>query len=968
MIQDLLARSGVAIDSDDPAILAQALVTLGVATAMGEPPTEEGLERILRAPAPVPVGPLRVAVPGRGGAQAVSATMLSRVWTKHRWDLGRLAIDLSLLAEAPNALAEICQHAAPTGAASVLDPEPAQADRWNWPLRFGVMPDPAGLALADALRGQDLVLRGLGRVVTLGLDGADCDLLLLPENLEATFGRSGLPAVPTEGGIGAALVLGGAAKAPDFPDLAALRHRFRAEALGVLPIAPERQAAWADAVLRELSHNATLDRALVTTGRWEAAGVNELPSPGRHPHCPLLLATDGFLDRTRLSVQIGRLAKQLRGLPKTTRLRVTGLMSKRLDLPEAWALPDELAERIETREGVFFREDDDSTLGAQTAESVQRALAPPDARFPDLLLHADHDGTGTQRGPPLDADEALEPGRFYWLGFTYAPGGEREGLPAEGEEAPLGPLAEDAPSLLVTLTPRRPGEVEVAEPTRYLKMPEEGRAKPVWFRIVVSHTAGGAPAEMGLRVHYRLNLVDFVKILLKLGHHGGRSRIAQQVRHREPATKGTELFEARAMHIHVVGGTDGYVITVSMERSNGGKVSACAVTQQIGTKELEIELKKVRDFWLRCGLDRLGSALTATEMLRDELAADLVDVGKGLWTMLLRTGHRDGALTALESFIRTAAPPAGALVQVTLDRSARDFVFPWALLCDVKAAPGDIQAMWGLRYVIEQQVQRPHEADAEAVVRPPISLGFALYGRFRPQSAEQRTFVDDLVARGTGRLALTGPVESHEELARLIRDSCTGLLYVFTHGYTPSAFPAWLDVLKRNSRDAVKRRKDETAAGILELLGRGDFREDKAWIELTTGKLLLQRLYGEDVAHGVRPIVILNMCRSAQVMPGLSQGFVEFFLNRAGARGVVGTECPIPPGFADAFARELLPRLLGGETLGAALLASRQALVAAHGNPLGLAYTLWGAALSRFDPPPLPKLLPVVPTAGDVHG
>ncbi|MBR0681137.1 hypothetical protein GXW74_11620 [Roseomonas eburnea] len=975
MIRDLLAQSGVAIDSEDPAVLAQALVALGVASAMGEPPTEAGLERMLGGPAleawPGP-GPIwdrlwRVIPTGAAGTgQAVSATMLARAWTQHRWVLNRLAIDLSLLAEAPDALEKICQHAAPGGAVSVLDPEPARGERWNWPLRFGVLPDPAGLALADALRGQDLVLRGLGRVVTLGLDGADCDLLLLPESLEATFGRSGLPAVPPDGGIGAALVLGGAAEPPRLPDLAALRRRFRAEALGVVPIAPERRAAWADAVLRELSHDATLDRALVAAGRQEAPGVNELPSPGRHPHAPLLLAADGFLDRSRLSVQIGRLAQRLRSLPATMRLHLTGLMSQRLDLPEAWARPDELAERIETRQEQFHREDDDGTLAAQTAESVQRAVAPPEARFPDVLLHADDDGKGTRHGRPLDADEALEPATYYWLGFTYAPGSEREGLPAEGEEAPLGPLAEDAPSLLVTLAPRRAGEVEVAEPTRYLRLPKEGRAEPVWFRIVVSLAARG-PVELELRVHYRLNLVDFVLVRLKLGDGDGRSRITQQVRHREPAASLAELHQARAMHIHVVGGAGRYGITVTVERSDGEEVSAFADTEIIGTQELEQALQRVRDFWLSCGIDSFGATLTATDALRGRLAEELVALGKRLWALLLRRGHPDGALTALEAFIRDAAPPEGALVQVTLDHSARNFVFPWSLLCDRRAADGDIRALWGLRYVIEQQVQRPHETDSEAVSRPPVSLGFALYDRFRPQSAAQRRFLGDLAARGAGHLALTGPVESHEELARLIRRSGTGLLYVFSHGYTPFTFPAWLDALKRNL-DAAKRKGDEAAESMLEVLSRGDFREDEAWIELTTGKLMLQRLYNEDIERGERPIVILNMCRSAQVMPGLGESFVQFFLNLARARGVLGTECPIPPTFADAFARELLPRLLAGEPLGEALRASRLALVAAHGNPLGLAYTLWGAALSRFDPPPLPKPLPAIPATGDVHG
>lgn len=41
-----------------------------------------------------------------------------------------------------------------------------------------------------------------------------------------------------------------------------------------------------------------------------------------------------------------------------------------------------------------------------------------------------------------------------------------------------------------------------------------------------------------------------------------------------------------------------------------------------------------------------------------------------------------------------------------------------------------------------------------------------------------------------------------------------------------------------------------------------------------------------------KPVVILNMCESAQVTQSLTDSFVDFFLDR-GARSVVGADCPM---------------------------------------------------------------------------
>jgi hypothetical protein len=129
------------------------------------------------------------------------------------------------------------------------------------------------------------------------------------------------------------------------------------------------------------------------------------------------------------------------------------------------------------------------------------------------------------------------------------------------------------------------------------------------------------------------------------------------------------------------------------------------------------------------------------------------------------------------------------------------------------------------------------------------------------------------------------------------------------------------------------------------------FSEDRSWIELSYGMVYLDELYKEVVELRSRPLVILNMCESAQVTPSLSDSFVDFFLDR-GARSVIGTECPMTVEFADTFSEALFRGLLHGHSVGQALLEARRDAFARR-NPLGLAYTLFGSAAAAYAPPVL---------------
>jgi hypothetical protein len=88
---------------------------------------------------------------------------------------------------------------------------------------------------------------------------------------------------------------------------------------------------------------------------------------------------------------------------------------------------------------------------------------------------------------------------------------------------------------------------------------------------------------------------------------------------------------------------------------------------------------------------------------------------------------------------------------------------------------------------------------------------------------------------------------------------------------------------------------------------------------------------------GVTPLVVLNGCETMALLPERINTFLTM-LRRLGAAGVVGTEIEVRPGLARRFGRRILQRLLEGETLGEAFLATRRHLLRQY-NPLGLAYT-----------------------------
>jgi hypothetical protein len=86
------------------------------------------------------------------------------------------------------------------------------------------------------------------------------------------------------------------------------------------------------------------------------------------------------------------------------------------------------------------------------------------------------------------------------------------------------------------------------------------------------------------------------------------------------------------------------------------------------------------------------------------------------------------------------------------------------------------------------------------------------------------------------------------------------------------------------------------------------------------------------------PLVVINGCRTTEWQSGSLVGFVDAFVSRAGAAGVIGTEITIDQGVASWAMELFLTALSQGASVGMALRQTRWAMFR-RGNLMGFAYT-----------------------------
>lgn len=337
---------------------------------------------------------------------------------------------------------------------------------------------------------------------------------------------------------------------------------------------------------------------------------------------------------------------------------------------------------------------------------------------------------------------------------------------------------------------------------------------------------------------------------------------------------------------------------------------------------------------------------------------NMADLGSRFWNALF---GRSQSGQELRSIIEDQLED-GEIIQIYIAKGSHDFIYPWAWLYIQEPIDPhyriDVQKekFWGYRFIIEQLHRFPEKILAPIQTDElNIKIGVA---NIEPTTMIQKNYFATLNAKGNGM-----PVYEIWDSDRLWEEflsNCNSqILYFYSHGHTAkpitmareqlydwiSAWKNFVEELPEDNEIAIKRKLSakenlEDLTGPKQLL-------DRSFIKLQQGYLLAEELQNLMFLEQSNPLVFLNMCESAQVFPDLSGGLIDVFLEK-GARGVIGTEIPMPPAFADLFSREFFEGFLiqkddaqNPKNIGKVLWELRRKYLNMN-NPFGFAYTYFG--------------------------
>jgi hypothetical protein len=416
----------------------------------------------------------------------------------------------------------------------------------------------------------------------------------------------------------------------------------------------------------------------------------------------------------------------------------------------------------------------------------------------------------------------------------------------------------------------------------------------------------------------------------------------------------------RLANIHIRPVTGGFTFDFTFKKPNGTTVSVL-VFRNISSEDLNNLLAGIRDFWTRLVITNYSRKLTVSSSTYDSYLRELRDLGIKAWLLLFDSrkadykGASENIAQLLASLTKEGLKEVQELIdstddhtlQITYDADFGDFIFPWSILHppSPKETTVDPLSFWGARYRIEQVTKRPKK---DRIDDRPVNVLFALDPSFGDSPSQKKMF-EDYQTAAQGDLTVSGPISDRRGLVEnLIRNPSVHLLYFYCHGYAASR-PGLLTAdgvqsLKQRIEEIRKAAKDEdsaTATALEKLMELTSKMAGESWIYLGDSEIKETDLRLLEFFSSKRPIVFLNMCQSADLVPSMSSGLVHLFLDH-NASAVVGTESPMTSVFADAFARMVLDALFAGDNIGTALWKARRHFLTEQRNPLGLAYTLYG--------------------------
>jgi hypothetical protein len=589
-------------------------------------------------------------------------------------------------------------------------------------------------------------------------------------------------------------------------------------------------------------------------------------------------------------------------------------------------------------------------------------LGPP--RYADFAFHYDERG---KLGQKVSIGHTLQAQQWYRLEVAV-------------RVKPIGIPATETARLSIWNDPRQRDDVtimvaaegdgfEIEEPIRTLMLPPWGDSrKNAIFRVRPLRKSANHNdmAQIRVRLYYEFNLLEEAVLSAEIvgkfdsptqSQLGVEIPISFRQERLERRYIDFDNVEPRIMHIDVTKHGDQFLFNFAFYNAVDKKMVFTAPARLPPT-DLEDELITIRKIWYDIAMSK-----TFTEQLegdKDEFLVNvrrLANAGRRLWVKLFKQ-ERGSSLYEIGDWLEKHPPERDSIIQVSFHPNAVNFIFPWALIYD-RPIPDkeyelpDPEGFWGMRYCIEQQLPNMIKGTDEPIDIDELKLGFMLWEQFR-NAQEEKLMMERLIEQSAGKLRVTiPPITDASVCYKLLSDCDAHVLYFYTHGYTRHRqadigvapnFELFIRRYERLDADSSLRKIYRT---LYESIKQNQFEPDRSWIELTYGKLYLDELYDHIEHLSSNPLVILNMCESAQVTPSLSDSFVHFFLDR-GATAVIGTECPMTIQFAHPFAEMLLTNILrGGDPLGIVMLYTRRHFMELK-NPLGLAYSLFGSATTAW--------------------
>lgn len=581
-------------------------------------------------------------------------------------------------------------------------------------------------------------------------------------------------------------------------------------------------------------------------------------------------------------------------------------------------------------------------------------------RYADFTFHDDQDDL-------VPNGHVLQINKWYCLKVAIRE--KATGIPVESGErrAILEPKQQQPVTIMVTAE----GDgFDVKESVQTLKLPPSGDSvEAACFQVLPtrkSSTKDNLPS-IRLRLYYQFNLLEVATVYaevvdefddLSQSNLGIEKPIFLKQERLEREYRNFDDLQPRAMHIDITKKDSRILLNFLFFNSTEQKVKFTAPIY-LPNSDLEDALVTIRNIWYD-----IAMSSTFTEQVnggQDEFVKNirkLAEAGKGLWSKLFRL-NIDSSIYKIGQWLKENPLQIGSIIQISTDQEAADFIFPWSLIYDKEIPKGkyecpEFDGFWGMRYCIEQQMSGSRKpSDKSVPVQDKLKFAFMLWEQFR-NAEEQKKLMQELAQKSSGKLDVLPSILTKKDCRKLLENCDVQILYFYAHGYTRQrqadiGSGKDLDLFRKYYEKLGIEQRKYWEPLYKSLDKKDEFEPDRSWIELTFGKLYLEELYdGIAGKFSSKPLVFLNMCESAQLTPSLSDSFIHFFLNR-GARGVIGTECPMTVEFAHPFAEKLLSEILSGEKVGHALLNARRHFMEKK-NPLGLAYTLYGSATTCFEP------------------